>query len=130
MRRVGRHIRSAMARSDALKRWATAVELCDGLNSYSSNCTKICRRAVAYGLAEEQEGTYPARFRALPHWRERVDVPGISTGKKPVAPSRIKELKPTPPQPVPPTFERHVVFQKVPDRLPEKIVNSVWSLAL
>lgn len=108
MRLVGNHIRTALAKSDALGRWATAVELCAGQGLDSRNCTKICRRATNYGLAEVDESVHPMRFRALDGWRQRVNIPHISTGKIDAKPD---------------------AFKRAPDRLPAKIINSVWSLS-
>lgn len=109
MRQVSNHIRIALTKSDALGRWATAVELCSGQGLDSRNCTKIMRRAVVYGLAEVDESVHPMKFRALDGWRQRVNIPHISTGRVPV--------------------EAPKEFKRAPDRLPSRIINSVWSLA-
>ncbi len=109
MRQVGNHIRTALAKSDALGRWATAVELCAGQGLDSRNCTKICRRATNYGLAEVDESVHPMRFKALAGWRQRVNIPHISTGRVPV--------------------EAPKEFKRAPDRMPGRIINSVWSLS-
>lgn len=109
MRQVGNHIRTALAKSDALGRWATAVELCAGQGLDSRNCTKICRRATNYGLAEVDESVHPMKFLALDGWRQRVNIPHISTGRVPV--------------------EAPKEFKRAPDRLPSRIINSVWSLS-
>lgn len=108
MRPVGKHIRAALERSDALRRWAIASELTAGLGILSTASTRICRRAVWYGLAEVDETARPLKFKALPNWRHRINMPHISTGK---------------------IDEKADAFKRAPDRLPAKIINSVWSLS-
>ena len=103
-----RHMCRVADLPDALGRWATAVELCAGQGIDSRNCTKICRRATNYGLAEVDESVHPMRFKALAGWRQRVNIPHISTGK---------------------IDEKADAFKRARDRLPAKIINSVWSLS-
>lgn len=127
MRRVGKQIRTALEKSEKLGRWAAASELTAAFNLRPTTAIKIMRRAVAYGLAEVDESTKPMQFRALPNWRALVEVPGISKGvlSKGPQPRTERPVKPARPKPEP---EPRRMFPKAPDRLPSRIINSVWSL--
>lgn len=78
MRKVGHQIRAAMDASEASGKWLRASELfrLSGINVAPTVCTKVLRRAVAYGLMEADESGYPILFRALPGWRVRIEKTG------------------------------------------------------
>ena len=107
MRPVGKQIRAVLSASQALGHQATASDLFHHArleNLTGSTRTRVCRRAVKYGLMQADDTTSPVEFIALPGWQTRVNLPHISNAEF------IRPVK--------------VIHRTYPR------INSVWALAL
>lgn len=81
-RPVGKQIRAMLNASETLGKPATSKELAKvaQIDMIASNLTRICKRAIKYGLMDEtDEGLFVAR----PGWRA-LCVPGVSKKVKPI----------------------------------------------
>ena len=109
MRKVGKQIRAVLEMSDKAGEFLKAYDLfrMAGMEAIPTSRVKVCRRACLYGLMEADNSVYPARFKSLPGWRNRIEMSGISKGNP--KPREVKQVS------------------KVPDRIP-RVANSVFSL--
>ena len=115
MGKYGKHVIAVVEAAEVAGDWTPAMELFRraGLEVIPTHATKVCSRAVAYGMMEANDSSYPARFRVLPGWRAIVEA-----GQKKPRKSRAKAKE------VP---KRPMSFARVPDRIP-RVPNSVFAL--
>ena len=72
--RLGAQIRAMLQASETLQRPATAMELSlvAGLRHAPTNRTKLCQRAVSYGLMTVDADACPMQFRFVQGWQRIV----------------------------------------------------------